>query len=536
MLARTLACSLVLVGCSMSSSPPPSRGLYAPVPGPTTASIAPSGPTAPAIAPAATAANGVMRIDASSTRCEVVGVEADGGATLLCTFERGSTCALRHVGPDGGTRSQSESAPGTCLRWAPRADGGGFLATMADDARSVTLTNLDANGHRLARGALTSKDSVYVSDMRIGDDRGLIVALSFRHDLAFRGKRLGTTKFSTSGFVNLRPTLDRIAWSRMLDTRRTYITALLPPTRDGVDAVINTRGPLVEGAPVNPPINPEDGSVFGGDTYGWRAERVAFDRGGTAVARADVSPEPTNTIIDATQVDTTLAVITSDPKRNNRMNLTLSRDGERETVPLGVLPTWRLSDAAGTAWAIECDCTYDPKQGKLVGPWIAREIGGTRRTFPLRVAANAAHEWSSIAVRDDHVVAVGTGQDPTTGMPVTFTALAQMPSPTAALDLSTLTLVDKTELAPACRKQRENLMSLVAPDQIAALDPQLEACGVAPMARVAIYTYSDGGLRTFTIDKATPKVVACARRVFEPLVACPLLGNNVSFAVRRTTP
>jgi hypothetical protein len=38
--------------------------------------------------------------------------------------------------------------------------------------------------------------------------------------------------------------------------------------------VINTRGPLVAGAPENPAPGPD--GAFGGNTYGWRSEQLGY--------------------------------------------------------------------------------------------------------------------------------------------------------------------------------------------------------------------------------------------------------------------
>ncbi|MDB4954201.1 MAG: hypothetical protein JWO36_1770 [Myxococcales bacterium] len=529
MLTRTFTFLLFVVACSTRYSPTTRSVYYRPA-SETHPGVA--SPAAPATVPPQVA-QGVVRIDGSSTSCDaVVAVHADGGAAVLCTFEREGGCGIRQLGPDGEERSRSDLAPGTCSQWVTRPDGGGFLVTRATDNRSVTVMALDANGKHTAVSALTSKEDVWPYDARLAADGGLFVAVRFHKDLMFGNKRLGTTKHSVSGIVKFLPSLDRLAWSRLFETRRTEIAALLPATRDGVDALVSTRGPLVPGAPVNPPVDPATGAMFGGDTYGWQTERVSLDSRGKPVARVDMMIERNRSVMDAVQVDDAIAMLTPNLDHPNRTDLTLARaDGQRERIALASVMGSRFEGINDRASVIDCDCSY--AQGKQTGTWTAREVGGSRMQIGLAGALGSqSPSWSSVAVLGDRVAAIGTTADPATGTPITFTALAQLPSGSPAIDLRRLSLVDHLALAPACRGARPQISAVVASDRRATFDTALEACGIAPLARIALTTYRDGGLRSFSIQGATTDMIACARRVFEPAFACPTVGNNISFAVR----
>lgn len=473
---------------------------------------------------------GVIRLDGSSTTCsDVVAVAADGSASVMCTFDREDGCAIRRLGPDGEQVSRSDLAPGICADFAPREGGGGFLVTRAPNYQSITITSLDANGKRIAATSLTSKEEVWPLDASTAADGGLFVSLQFRRDLMFGTRRLGTTKYSTSGIVKLAPALGRLVWSRVFDTRRTSISALLPGTHGGVDALVNTRGPLVAGTPVNPPINPNDGSVFGGDNYGWKAERIAFDPRGKPVTRVDMTIEPRHTVRDAAQIGDAVVTLTANKTKWNQTNLTVVRAGQREQSQLGTV-SYGLQDISGRTWVIDCDCTYE--NSKVTGTWMAHELGGAQMTIALGGAFGSSTTWTSIAVTGDRIAAVGASEDPVTGTPLTFVALAKLPPGAPAVDLARLGIVDHLALAPACRHPRTQIGILVSGQAGRAFDPALEACGVAPKTRIEMATFPDGGMRTFAIKDATPEVVACARRIFEPVVACPTLGTNVSFSVR----
>lgn len=528
MLARLWFASLVLAACA-PTPPPLSPGLAPPSRPPPAPAPAPQASASPAAAP--TIAPGTLRIDGASTDCPaIVGVEPDGSATLLCTFERENGCALRHLGPDGEQTSRSDLAPGACVKWAPRPGGGGFLVSRSDDYRSFSITSLDASGKRIASGGLSSQEEVIPLDATVAADGGVVISLEYRKDLLFAKRRLGTTKFSTSGIVKLAPALDRLAWSRLFETRRTRIAGLLPATRGGVDALVTTRGPLVPGAPVNPPVNPADGSIYGGDTYGWKAERVSLDARGAPVARIAAAVEAGRIVSDAAQVGDAIAALTIGVAPTYRMNLTVARSGaqpERSELAGGYT---EFVESGGRTWLIDCDCKFD--QGRQTGTWTATELGGAGMKVALGGAFGVSTRWRSIAVTADRIAAVGTTNDPVTGMPLTFAAIAKLPSGSPALDAGRLRVSDHLALAPACRKARASLPSVVSGPAGKAFDAPLEACGVPPKATVQISTYVDGGIRSFTIGGASPEVTACARRVYEPVTACPLENTSVTFTVR----
>lgn len=532
MLARLALASLVLAACS-PASPPLSRGLAPPsrpAPAPTAAPPVAQANTQPAALPEI-ARGGAIRVDGASTDCPaVVAVEPDGGATLLCTFERENGCALRRLGPDGEELSRSDLAPGSCVKWVPRTGGGGFLFSRPADYRAFAITSLDAGGKRIASGTMSSQEEVIPLDASVAADGGVFIALEFRKDLTFAKRRLGTTKFSTSGIVKLAPTLDRLAWSRLFETRRTRIAGLLPATRAGVDALVNTRGPLVPGGPVNPPVNPADGSIYGGDTYGWKAERVALDARGAPVARVAAAVEAGRVVSDAAQVGDAIAALTLGVAPTYHMDLTIARAGaqpERTQLARGYTD---FVKAGGRTWIIDCDCKYD--KGHVSGTWSAIEVGGAHRKIALGGALGLSTTWRSIAVTEDRIAAVGTTIDPVSGTPLTFAALAKIPPDALTLDAGQLRVSDHLSLAPACRKPRANLANLVTGAAGKAFDAPLEACGVPAKALVQMTTYADGGIRTFQVAGASAEATACARRVYEPSTVCPVENSSVTFTVR----
>jgi hypothetical protein len=543
-----LSCSLL--ACSMSTSPPASPGLY----GPARQAYAPQPAAAVAPPPSNVAtetpvASGALRIDGGSTTCsEIVSVAPDGGASLLCDLARESACVVRRIAANGLLIGDSDRVPGGCMKAAARADGGVYVATVTNEYRTINVVRLDANGRRVAKSAFTSGEFMTIGHLRTADDGALIASLKFSKDVAFRGKRFGKTKFSTSAIAKLPPKLDRLVWANVLDTRTTWISALLPATRDGVDALINTKGPLVEGAPVNPEPDPATG-MFGGNTYGWKAERVAFDRKGSPAVRTEVA-KPKDLVTSAAQIGDTLAVLVPDQEKPMRTDLTLLRDGgEPSHTPLGYVATDKLSDASGAPWFIECgDCKYDEKVRRLVGNWRARDTAG--HAFTLAVPDAMKVQWSAIAARDDHAVLLGRGIDPATRTPITVTALAVLDARSGQLDISRLQPANHLKLAPGCTAVQP-FNAMLAPDKLGELDTALASCGVAANSRVSLTTYADGGLHTFSLaspaapksrkarktnlvsfENAPAKVTSCARRVFEPVLACPLENNNVSFSVR----
>jgi hypothetical protein len=515
--------SFSLLACSMSSSPPPSRGLYGPPHGLAPAQAA-SAPPPANVAPPAAVANGTLRIDGGSTSCPaIVRVEPDGGATLMCNLARESACVVRRLAPTGFVVVDSERIPGSCTAAAPGMDGSVYIATHVSD-RASNIARIDARGRRVASTRLTSGESLYLGDLQATEDGSVVASFSFRKDVAFRGKRLGKTAFSTSGIVKLSPKLDGVTWVHLLDTRKTWIAALLPPTRDGVDAVINTRGPLVEGAPVNPEPDPNTG-MFGGNTYGWKAERVAFDRKGLPATRSDLA-KPTFTVSDAAQAGDAVALLIPEHKPKS-VDVTLLREGAAPAhMPVGHVIGHRLSGTAGNPWLIECsECKFDRV---FVGTWRARDTSGRSITLLAPDAMNVS--WESVAVRDDHIVVLGSGIDPTTRAAVTLTALAQLPAESMTLDAGRLEPANQLKLAPGCRMK--SIPESLPFEKRNELDVPLASCGVRGNAYVTINTHPEGGIQAFSVEGATAKVTACARRVFEPLLVCPLQGNNVSFAVR----
>ncbi|MDX2093021.1 MAG: hypothetical protein SFX73_34580 [Kofleriaceae bacterium] len=528
---RSLA-FLLLAGC-VASSPPPSPGLYYQPPGtpaPTTAGSPPQ-PNAPAPVPDAApapAVHGVVRHDSLGTLCDqIVAVHADGGIGQRCYYEREDACAIRQLGPDGEERGRSDLSPGSCGRWLPRSEGGGYLVSMHRDYKSFTITSLDSNGKRLATTQMTSKDSVFPDEMHLAADGGPIVAVTFREDLRFRDRKLGKTKFSTSGFVHFPPALDRLGWVKLYDTRKTWIAALLPSMGQGVDAIVNTRGPLVPGGPMNPEVNPADGSIYGGDTYGWKAERVSLDARGKQIAATELAKGAT--VNKATQLGDLFAMLTHKPNDYSRTILTTQRgDAERQQRELGNVSGFQAS--GGRTWLIECACKYVDK--KYQGSWIAREIGGIGAQIVL--GSYEGPRWTSVAVNDDYIAVVGTKPDPTLDMPVVVTAMAKLQG--SSFDLSRLSFLDRVGGPAECQGKRTKLNQIVNAKLIAELEPQLAACGVPEKKYANISGYADGGLRTFTIDGATPEATTCARKLFEPLFTCAVGGHGLSFGLRFPPP
>jgi hypothetical protein len=462
---------------------------------------------------------------------QIVAVHADGGIGQRCYYEREDACAIRQLGPDGEERGRSDLAPGSCGTWLPRDGGGGFLVSMHRDYKSFTITSLDDHGKRLATTQLTSKDSVFPAEMRLAADGGPIIAVTFREDLRFRDRKLGKTKFSTSGFVHFPPALDRLGWVKLYDTRKTWITALLPSTGKGVDAIVNTRGPLVPGGPMNPERNPVDGSLYGGDSYGWKAERVSLDVRGKQIAATEVGLAKGATVNKATQIGDLFAMVTNKPNDYSRNILTTQRLGaERQQQELGIISSFQAS--GGRTWIIECDCKH--VDNKYQGTWIAREIGGAGAQIVLGAYGEELPQWTSVAVNDDHIAVVGSKRDKALDTTVMVTAVAKLQG--TSLDLSRLALLDRIGGPAECQGKRTKLNQIVTPKLLAELEPQLAACGVPEKKYANVSGYADGGLRTFTIDGATPEATACARKLFEPLFTCAAGGYGMSFGLRFPPP
>ncbi len=509
--------SMLLTACSTPQAP----GYY-----PRAASPAPSDPSTPPAAPPSSQPPmiGVLRTEGQSTLCSgLVAVHPDGGATVMCTFRRENGCGLRQLGPDGEERGRSELAPGSCERWVPRGDGGGYLITQqADSYKELMFTALDPAGKRGASTSLTSNSGVFASDAHAAADGGLVAAVIFRDDLSYRGKRLGKALHGVSAIVRFPASLDRAAWSRVFGTRRTQIASLLPATQaGGIDAVLETRGPLVPGAPMHPKVNPEDGSIYGGDTYGWRAEHVEFDKRGTARARHELSVGPRRTVMDAAIVDGTLATLGRDPNADRRNIVTFAR-GERDKMMLGLLMKSEFAVANGRTWLIDVESSRGNNTGS-VSTWTAHEVGGARRKLALTGALGTEPvRWTAIGVHDGHVVAIGTAEDSSTGTPLSFTAFAQLSPSAPGLDLATLAPVNRLVLASTCLGPRTEIADRVARTHQA--DAELTACGVPRATRAELSLFPDGGIGKFSITDASAEVIACARRVVDPVFVCPVQG------------
>jgi hypothetical protein len=319
----------------------------------------------------------------------------------------------------------------------------------------------------------------------------------------------------------------------VFNTRRTEVAALLPATQaGGIDAVLDTRGPLVPGAPMHPKENPEDGSLYGGDTYGWRAEHVELDKRGKPGTRTELSTGPKRTVSDATIVDGTLTTLGTDPATWNRSIVTFVRS-DREKLLLDLPTTGQFAVANGRTWLVITDVSQ-ARQRENVQAWSAHEIGGARRTLELTGApAKTRIYWTSIAMHDDRVVAIGTTQDPSTGIPISFTAFARLSPSAASLDITTLAPLNRLVILPECRGvARAKLTDKVTLIQQA--DAELAACGVPAGARADVSIFPEGGVGRFSIKDANADVTACARLIVEPLLVCPLdSSGTVSLSLRR---
>lgn len=453
----------------------------------------------------------------------VIAVHPDGGAALLCTFGREGGCGIRQLGPDGEERGRSELVPGSCRRWVPRPEGGGVLVTTADDDRTLTFTNLDAAGKRGASTSLTSKGAVDPFDARIASDGALIAAIRFTGDLVHRGKRLGKTDYVVSGIVKLAPRLDRLQWSRLFTTRRTSILALLPAaTPGGFEAVLQTRGPLVPGGPMNPPIDPKTGNVFGGDTYGWRAERVAFDHRGRPGAREDLGSGEYPPLLDAALVEDRLVTLAEDGGWPRARLTILGSDGTREQRTINISGWATFTETAGRTWFLKCDCAFDRAKGKRAGSWVAHEIGGANAKVML--GDGESIQWFSFAMNETRAVAVGAAEYRDSKIPIRLTALGRVSPEAPSLDVAQLAELDRLGLPAECGGKGLTFSEQRA--KLAGLDAPLQACGIPPKTRVDLSLFYDGGIETIAIQGAKDEVLGCARRVLEPAFRCPVLQTS----------
>ena len=529
MLARPVLFALTLSACNMAASPPPSRNYYAPVQPPPTAS-----PTAAAPAPAPPPRDGVLRLDAVSTSCsDIAAVHDDGGAGVMCTIARENACAIRQLGPDGQERGRSDLVPGQCARWVPRTEGGGVLVTHSQNYLAVTFTAIDSHGKKGASTSLTSPIGVYLFDAVPATDGGVFAAVSFNEALEYKGKKLGTTKHSTTALVRVAPSLDRLVWSRLFSTRRTSVPAMLPPSDpDRVDVVMQTRGPLVPGTPVNPPVNPNDGSIYGGDSYGWRTERITFDGRGKPGRREELGKGKYAPLTDAALIGGQLATLAYVPPDYRTRTLAFANtSGERVTQTLGGQGS-KLITVGGRTWVLECACSWD--SGKRTGTWYAHEVGGAGAKINLGDAGGEnPTQWATVAMRDENVVAVGVTKDAVTGLSVTVTALLRAQPDAPAVDLARLERVDAIGIDPSCQSKRTDIGVTIA--KVGEYDAALEKCGVPRNARVNLGMLAEGGLHTFAVEGQSDAVSSCARAVLAPLFTCPPTtgGGGTSFVVRK---
>jgi hypothetical protein len=501
----------LIAGCS---SPPAPIGPM-PRPAPVPIATAPVAEPPPAAPPPPAVASGVVRTEGQSTSCErVVSITPDGGAELLCTFGREDGCGIREIGPDGEERKRSQLAPGECEQWVPRAEGGGVLVTRR--AKELVVTAIDVNGKRGASNRLVSKrGSIYGTAATATPDGGVAIALVYYGDIGHGGRQLGKSDYGVAGIVKFTRALERMAWARLFGTRRTDIATLLP-TSAGVDAVIETRGPLVAGAPVNP--EPDANGMFGGNTYGWRAEQVAFDGKGEARTRQELAVGPERSISGATVVAGRLAT-----KTWSQEATVIAFRGEPSTELLRLDSQQRVSRFEtfdNRTWVTTTRWIKDGDKHKPVSK--AYEIGGQAGTIELAGQGNGT--WLSLVTRGDRVVALGVTTDPATQVPVSFVALARLDAP--SIDLARLAPVDKLQLAAGCR-------GLTKPDdllkQASEQGDALAACGLTDQDRVRFTTFPDGGLRTLEVEKAKPAITACARKVLDPVFACPGHSGQTTF-------
>ncbi len=531
MLARPALLALTVSACNIASSPPPSRNYYAPVQPPPTAVAT---PPAPAPEPAPPARDGVLRMDATSNHCsEIVAVHDDGGAGVMCTLAREDACVIRQLGPDGQERGRSDLVPGECARWVPRAEGGGVLVTSAHKNPSVTFTAIDSYGKRGASTSLTSPLGVYLFDAVLSSDGGVVAAVTFHDALKYKGKVLGTTKHSTTALVRIAPALDRLVWSRLFSTRRTSVPAILPPSDpDRVDVVMQTRGPLVPGTPVNPPVDPNDGSVYGGDSYGWRTERITFDGRGKPGRREEMSKGKYAPLTDAALIGGQLATLAYVPPEYRTRTLSFaSTSGERVTQTLGGQGS-KLVTVGGRTFVLECACSWD--SGKLTGTWYAHEVGGARVKIHLGDAGGEnPTSWVTVAMRDENLVAIGVAKDAVTGISVTVTAMLRAHAAAPTLDVARLERLDAIGIDPSCQGQRTDFTRVKT--KIDALDAELEKCGVPNSARANIGMFPEGGLRLFAVEGQSDEVTRCARALLAPLFTCPPAssGGGATIVVRQ---
>ena len=521
-----LAVVALMAGCVASS--PPASSVYNQSSTPAVGASSPAVPPPLAIAAtSSTTINGVIRYDNLGVYCDkIVAIHPNGGVDQMCFFEREAACGIRRLGPNGEELSRSDLAPGKCGIWVPRRDGGGYLVTLEAAAKSVAVTSIDEQGKRVAATQLASKQRIYPEDALLAADGGVVLSLQFEADMRYGSRQLAKSKYSTWAVVHFPATLNRLGWVKLFDSRRTQITALMPGLRDNVDAVVNTRGPLVPGAPMHPKVNPEDGSIYGGDTYGWKAARVTLDASGKQVAAADLGLAADTMVSAAAQRDDMFAMVSASPKNDWRNTLTTQRSGQ-EPQQLEIPPLNEIQTVNNRTWLLTCD--RNRVDTKYVGACTAREIGGANAQIQLGPYDPKGIQWHSVAVHDDHIAAIGTVRNEALKMDLMVTALAQGNG--SSIDPSRLTPLDRIG-GTECGGTRLRPDEIVTKQLITQLAPQIAACGIAENSNAGIATYAAGGLRVFNVQGATPVATACVRKLFEGLFTCVATNYTHSFQLR----
>jgi len=463
-----------------------------------------------------------LRIESTSISCQqVVSMQPDGGATLLCT-DRDDGCVLRTLGPDGEVRATGDRVPGQCRAYWPRAAGGGFVATNDDKHLHARITAVDAQGHAGASLTLSSVEWAYVEDGVEADDGGLFVALQVRSDLTLRGRRLAFGNYFIGAVLRLPPTLVDVTWTRVFETSEAHVTNLLPATQTGgVDALVSFRGTLRAAGT----------SLSASGKRGWITARVAIDAAGKPFAQREVARDAT---LYGMQIADGLAIMTPGSGRPPFNNVTrVAGDGTHGApTPVKMLDE-RVSRLGERAWLIECDC--DLSKQPAVGPSRAVELGGAGRIELVGTVGNGMTEWKSVVTQGDHAVGLGTSVDARTGIAIAFVAMGRVAG--GKLDMSQMRVTDHLVLAPGCgprTKAAVHLASLVDGNAFA-------ACKLPSHTLAGIAFWPEGGVRslrvsvpnsaTWTLDDAT---TACVRKVIEPVLACPSLETNISSGISYT--
>jgi hypothetical protein len=479
--------------------------------------VSPTSPSPPALAAAPPA---VLRIESTSISCEqVVSMQPDGGATLLCT-DHDDGCVLRALGPDGEVRTTGDRIPGQCRAYWPRAAGGGFVATNDDEHLHATITAVDAQGHAGASLTLSSVWWAYVQDGVEADDGGLFVALQVRSDLTLRARRLAFGNYFIGVVLRLPPTLADVTWTRVFETSEAHVTNLLRATQaGGVDALVSFHGTLRAAEP----------SLSASGKRGWITARVAIDAAGKPFAQREVARDAT--LYGMQTADGSLAIMTPGSGRPPFNNVMLvAGDGTHGALTPVKMRDERVSRLGERAWLIECDC--DLSKQPVVGPSRAIELGGAGRIELAGTVGNGMTEWKSVVTQGTRAVGLGTSVDARTGIAIAFVAMGDVAG--GKLDVSQMRVADHLVLAPGCgprTKPDVRLASLVDGNAFA-------ACKLPSQTLAQIALWPEGGVRslrvsvpnstTWSLDDST---TACVRKVIEPALACPPLETNLSSGI-----